>query len=299
MNESILENNYHKSVLTKEVIQYLSPVENGVYIDATFGAGGHTRAILETNKTCTVIAFDWDKNALEHNGQKLIDKFGDRLQLISGNFGRVSTLLKKNKIDSIDGILADFGTSQFQIHNLPGFSFNVDSPLDMRMSPGHFKVTAYDIINRASENELAQIFYTYGQETKSRKIARAIVEYRQINRSIVSTKELANVILKACPGPRKAIHPATKVFQALRIVVNDELNNIKSLLAQSVKILNCSGRIVCISFHSLEDRIVKQFFKENRTFNVLTPKVVTASVEEIDINPSSRSAKLRAAQKVC
>lgn len=292
-------NIYHKPVLINEVLQYLAPQPGGHYVDVTFGSGGHTSAILDAEPTCKVTAIDWDKNAIEINGPALEQKYGDRLQLLWGSFSHLTQILKKANIKQIDGIVADFGTSQYQITNQAGFSFNVETPLDMRMSSGHHKITAYDIVNRASEEELSKIFYDYGQEFSSRKIAKAIVIYRRENGPIKTTKQLADVITTIIPKFSRKVHPATKVFQALRIVVNDELNNIKSLLTQLPNILAEHGRIVCISFHSLEDRIVKQFFKtHSQIFKVLTDGIVTASPEELALNPSSRSAKLRAAEKV-
>lgn len=291
---------YHKAVLVKEVIHYLNPKPNGLYVDVTFGGGGHTRAILKYEPKCKLIAMDWDKDALDLNSPKIEEEFPDRVRFLWGNFGRISILLKKINISKVDGILADFGTSQYQLAQKPGFSFYIDSPLDMRMSPAHQKITAYEIVNKASELELAKIFFDYGQETFSRKIARKIVETRSNKGPIRTTKQLAQIV-ENIKGSKKGkiIHPATKVFQALRIVVNDELNNIKSLLKQSINLLKINGSIVCISFHSLEDQIVKDFFRLNSDkFRVLTEKVVTASKEEIKENISARSARLRAAIRI-
>jgi 16S rRNA (cytosine1402-N4)-methyltransferase len=290
---------YHTSIMVHEVIQYLAPRPGGHYVDATFGAGGHTRAILDAQPTCTVIALDWDTAALELNGPALKQEYGDRLQLLWGSFGHITHLLKKAGVGKVDGIVADFGTSQFQLTQGVGFSFNVDTPLDMRMSPGHYQVTAYDIVNKASEAELTKIFYEYGQERNSRKIARTLVGYRKDQGPIKTTKELADIVTSIIPRSGRTIHPATKVFQALRIVVNDELNNIKSLLTQSVDLLLAHGCLICITFHSLEDRIVKQFLKSHSSvFHPLTRRVVTPSEEERARNPSSRSAKLRAAERI-
>jgi 16S rRNA (cytosine1402-N4)-methyltransferase len=289
----------HKSVLVEEVIEYLKPVANGIYVDATFGGGGHTRAILSHEPNCTVIGLDVDRDAIDINGPLLQEEFPDKVKLLWGNFSQIKKLLKKAGITQLDGILADFGTSQFQIEHQEGFSFNVDSPLDMRMSPGHTKVTASEIVNKASAEELATIFFTYGEEHNSRKIARAIVSYRIEHGPIKTTSQLSKIVKSIIPPYSRSVHPATKVFQALRIVVNDELNSIKSLLTQSIDLLKPQGRIVCISFHSLEDRIVKQFFKQHQdSLNILTQKVVTATEQELDRNPSSRSAKLRAAEKI-
>ncbi|HBR70168.1 TPA: 16S rRNA (cytosine(1402)-N(4))-methyltransferase [Candidatus Dependentiae bacterium] len=295
-------NRYHKSVLVNEVLFYLNPQPKGIYIDATFGGGGHTRAILTKEPTCRVIAFDWDRVALEKHAAEIKEEFGERITLLWGNFAQMQRLLKKElNITQVDGILADFGTSQAQIFEKEGFSFAVDSFLDMRMSPAHQKMTAAYVINNASERELATIFFEFGEERYSRKIARAIVEERK-KHAIERTKHLADLI-ESVLGKRGHIHPATKVFQALRIYVNKELDNIKMLLQQSLELLSEGGRLVCISFHSLEDRLVKRFLVEhpclvgNKGFEILTKNIVVATEEEIGENPSSRSARLRAAQR--
>jgi len=290
---------YHKSVLVKEVLEYLDPQPNKLYVDVTFGGGGHTRAILEKETKCKVIAIDWDKNALEKNGALLQEEFPGRLTLIWGNFAQLIKLLKKENITSVDGILADFGTSQYQITNLPGFSVYKEAFLDMRMSNSHHQTTAADVINRASQKQLEEIFFNLGEERNSKKIASFIVENRRYKK-IETVGQLIDIIERAFPSDYKKkskIHPATRVFQALRIYVNDELENINSFLVATLSVLNSGGRLVCISFHSLEDRLVKQFLKNHKSsFEILTKKVVTASPEEIQINLSSRSAKLRAAR---
>ncbi len=288
---------YHITVMPEEVRTYLAPKPHGVYIDATFGGGGHTNVILQAEPTCTVIGIDWDAHALELNAPALIEAYGERFIPMAGSFSHLNRILKKLSITHVDGIIADFGTSQFQIKNLPGFSFTVPTPLDMRMSPGHYKITAYDVVNKATEDELAQIFFDYGEERASRKIARLIVEQRKI-KPIATTTDLAQLVMKIIKPYSRSIHPATKIFQALRIFVNDELNNIRSLLAASLTVLNPGGRLVCISFHSLEDRIVKQYFKAHpEELTILTKKVIQATPEELSRNPSSRSAKLRAAER--
>ena len=290
---------YHIPVLTNEVLEYLDPQPGKVYVDATFGGGSHTRAILKKEPKCTVIAFDWDTIALEKNRESIEEEFPGRVKFIWGNFAHIIRILQKEKIGKVDGVLADFGTSQYQIHQRAGFSFATDTPLDMRMSPSHQKVTASDIVNRASEKELAEIFWLYGEERFSRHVARAIVEYRKTER-IKTTAQLVDIIGKIISRKGKKIHPSTKVFQALRIVVNKELENIASFLKASIKVVKPGGRIVCISFHSLEDRLVKQFFKQETlglaTVKILTKKVVTASPEELEENRASRSARLRAAE---
>jgi len=299
-----MKNTYHKPVLVKEVLEYIDPQPNGLYIDVTFGGGGHTRAILEAEPTCKVVACDWDKIALETNAEKLADEFGDRVQFIWGNFAHLYKLLKKEKITNIDGILADFGTSQDQIFNREGFSFAIDSPLDMRMSPAHQRLTAADIVNRFSEQKLAQMFFDLGEERFSRQIARAIVQDR-VQARFKTTKQLATLIERVVPAHkgRRKVHPATRVFQALRIHVNHELENIQAFLMGSLRLLKPGGRLVCISFHSLEDRLVKRFFQEHSSmpgregFELLMKKVVVAGDEEVEENPSSRYARLRAAKK--
>lgn len=299
---SILKNlKAHKPVLMNEVLEYLDIRPGKTYLDVTFGSGGHTRAILEKEPTCKVVAFDWDSKAIENFGAPLQEEFGDRLQLVWGNFGHLYKLLKKNDIESVDGILADFGTSQIQIANTAGLSVFKDTPLDMRLSPAHFQVTAADIINKATEEKLAQIFFQLGQEAKARQIARAIVAQRS-NHRFKTTGQLVDLVESIIPNKgKRSIHPATKVFQALRIYVNHELDNIEAFFPAAIKALNTNGRLVCISFHSLEDRIVKQVFKDQehtKTLEVLTPKVITASDQELAENPSARSAKLRAAKKI-
>jgi 16S rRNA (cytosine1402-N4)-methyltransferase len=295
-------NTYHIPVLVNEVLEYLNPQPNRTYLDVTFGGGGHTTAILEKEPTCKVIAMDWDKQALEKNAPPLQEKYGHRFKTIWGNFAQISKLLKKEKIEKVDGILADFGTSQFQIFHQAGFSFQQDSPLDMRMSQAHHYFKASDIVNRFTPKELEKIFRELGEERYARKIAHAIAEHRK-REKFRTTKQLADLIESIIPQHRMKyrkhkIHPATKVFQALRIVVNKELENIEQFLKHAIQFLNIKGIIVCISFHSLEDRIVKNFFKEKKDeLLILTKKPITATEKEISSNPSSRSAKLRAAEK--
>lgn len=300
MTQEIKKLNYHKSVLTKEVVENLQIKPNGLYIDATFGGGGHTKAILKTNSTCKVVAIDWDQIAIETNAQIIQKEYKDRFKIIWGNFALLYRLLKKEKISQVDGILADFGTSQFQIHSKSGFSFQKKTPLDMRMSSAHSKITAADILNTFSENDLSSIFFELGEEQNAKKFARAIVAKRK--KTLFKTTEQLTELIESLVPPfilsKKRIHPATKVFQALRIFVNKELDNIQSFLKASISFLRPGGRICCISFHSLEDRIVKRFFKENPTkLNIITKKPITPTEQEIKNNPSSRSAKLRTAEK--
>lgn len=287
----------HKSVLVDEVVKYLDPQAGETYLDVTFGAGGHTRAILEAQPGCSVIGMDWDTVSLETYGVPMAEEFGKRLSLAWGNFSLLYRVVKREHIKKVDGILADFGTSQMQITGRPGFSFSRDTPLDMRMSPSHQQITAAHIIASATETELSDIFFMYGEERYSRKIARLIVQERKL-KPITTTAQLAALVTTAVSSKRGRNHPATRVFQALRIAVNKELENITSFLAEAIRVLKPGGRLVCISFHSLEDRLVKQFFKDKERegiLEIITPKVVTASEQELYRNPSSRSACLRAA----
>lgn len=291
---------YHKPVLMNEVLEYLDIKPGKTYLDVTFGTGGHTRAILEKEPTCSVIAFDWDLDELERYGDPLKEEFGDRLTLIWGNFALLYKLLKKAGVTSVDGILADFGTSQIQIAERSGISFSRDTPLDMRLSPAHYQETAADIVNIMSEKDLRELFWELGEEQQARPIARAIIVARE-KKKIETTGQLVEIIKKAVPFSGKSrIHPATKVFQALRMYVNKELENMQSFLVAAIRALKPQGRLVCISFHSLEDRHVKQFFKDQErllALEIITPKVVKPTLEEVALNPSSRSACLRVAQK--
>ena len=289
---------YHIPVLVNEVLDGLNIQSDGIYLDVTFGGGGHTQKILETDPTVKVVGLDWDKNAIDR-GEQLVEEFPGRLTLIWGSFAHLYKILKKHKVGPFNGILADFGTSQFQIHERDGFSFNTDTPLDMRMSTAHYKTTAAHIINYAVEQELCEIFWKYGEERNTKEIVRLILQTRQ-KKKITTTKQLAQLILKVS-GPRKGkIHPATRVFQALRIFVNKELDNIEAFLPTALKSLVPGGRFACISFHSLEDRIVKQYFKEqenNGIVKIISKKAIKASEKEREGNSSARSAKMRVIEK--
>ena len=289
----------HKSVLLEESVDLLDIKPGGIYIDATFGGGGHTKAILQKCSEINVIAIDWDKKAIETNGEILKEKFGNRLKLVWANFAKLYLVLKKEKIDKVDGILADFGTSRNQILEGIGFSFKTNTFLDMRMSPAHQRITAADVLKSTSERDLQNIFFKYGEEKKSKFVARKIIETRKIN-PIETTRQLAELVesvIRRKPGQR--IHPATKIFQALRIFVNKELENIDSFLKSAIHHLKIGGKIVCISFHSLEDRIVKNIFAQNsEILEIDKKKLILPSGEEIERNKSSRSAKMRAARKI-
>ncbi|MDR1122643.1 MAG: 16S rRNA (cytosine(1402)-N(4))-methyltransferase RsmH [Endomicrobium sp.] len=288
---------YHTSVMPLEVSQYLVNNMKGLYVDCTFGAGGHTFYLLNKFEKIKIIALDWDE-AASNRFFELREGFNGKIVFARDNFRNIKSVLAGMKVNKIDGILADIGVSSKQFGDLKrGFSFN-SNVLDMRMDKRN-TLTAKEIINSYSSDDLADIFYKYGEERKSRQIADAIILRRR--RGIISTAlELRDIVcsVKRCDG---RINPATKVFQALRIFVNDELGNLEALLSDVPKLLNQYGRIVLISFHSLEDRIIKQDFKKNVSdgiYKLLTKKVITVSKEEVYSNPRSRSAKIRVAEKV-
>ncbi|MDQ5940586.1 MAG: rRNA (cytosine1402-N4)-methyltransferase [Candidatus Dependentiae bacterium] len=292
-------NTYHTTVLLEEAVEHLALKPGGTYLDATFGGGGHTRKILSTEPTCRVIALDWDKEAIQRNAPALEQEFGNRFIAEWGNFAHCYKLLKKHNITKLDGVLSDFGTSAFQIRHEDGFSFNKDTPLDMRMSKGHHYFNAAYIVNRFSQEQIADIIYKYGEDPLSRRIAAAIVAARTTGTKFETTKQLADLIQKLVPvRGYQRIHPATKTFQALRIFVNKELENIELFLKNVLPLVKQGGTIVCISFHSLEDRIVKDFFRNHpMELETITRKPITPHEEEVSRNRASRSAKLRAAKK--
>ena len=304
----------HHPVMLSEVIELLRPRDGGFYVDGSFGGGGHARAILEA-ADCAMLAIDRDSDAIKR-GAALAQDFPDRLTLMQGRFGDLAALLARASIERVDGITFDAGVSSFQLDEpARGFSFQHDGALDMRMDYQAGE-PASDFVNRLSEHELAHIIGVYGEEKIAKKIARAIVKARNKNQ-IRSTKQLVEVILSV--RPRRAhdrIHPATRTFQALRIFINDELAELSQGLVAAEQILSEGGRLVVISFHSLEDRIVKNFFKArcgqtgagvNRhqpaakfppaSFEVLTKSPQRSSEAEIRSNARARSARLRAAQR--
>lgn len=279
----------HKAVLQKEVLQYLDPKPNENFIDCTIGGSGHTISILDKNKpNGKVLGIEADPQLY----QKLKFKDLKRLILINDSYINLKKIVEKNKFSQINGILFDLGMSSWHLEESGrGFSFMRNEPLDMRYNPENL-LTAEEIINQWPEPKILKILKEYGEERFARKIAERIVKERPIK----TTFQLVEIIKKATPR-RTKIHPATRTFQALRIAVNDELNNLRKVLPQAIEILASRGRIVIISFHSLEDRIVKNFFREERDIEIITKKPITTSEEEIKINPRSRSAKLRAAVK--
>jgi 16S rRNA (cytosine1402-N4)-methyltransferase len=296
----------HVPVLLKEAIDFLNVRRGGTYIDATVGLGGHSYEIAKRlGAPGHLIGLDKDPAALEIAKAKLEGSAGvppasadwPKVTLMQCSFAEVGERFGKN---FADGLLADIGVSTLQLNDAArGFSFQADGPLDMRMDPQSER-TAEQVVNHLDERELADVIYEFGEERRSRRIARAIVRSRPIR----STAHLADVISAAARpmnSESRRIHPATRTFQALRIFVNRELDDLRALLAAAPRILKPGGRVVVISFHSLEDRIVKDAFREaakQRSLSVLTRKPLRATEEESDRNPRARSAKLRAAEKV-
>ena len=297
----------HLPVMLKEVLEMLAPRDGARYVDGTFGGGGYASAILEA-ADCQVLGIDRDPQAIAR-GQALVERFGGRLTLVQGEFSRMDEFTRES-----DGVVLDLGVSSFQFDQpARGFSFREDGPLDMRMSLSG--ESAADVVNSADERTLAQIIARYGEEKNARRIARAIIAARPIT----GTAQLAALVSDA-QGPaalRLAIHPATRTFQALRIHVNDELGELERGLQAALEILKPEGRLVVVSFHSLEDRMVKHFLSQRSTsaprasrhapvaapqhkpaFKLLTTRPLTPSAAELASNPRARSAKLRAGLKL-
>lgn len=299
----------HIPVLLQEVLDQLSPQDNKIYVDATFGLGGYSKSILDAAK-CNVIGIDRDPDAIAR-GQDLVKKYNGRLKLIHGRFSAIDSLISQ----PVDGVVFDLGVSSPQLdEGIRGFSFMQDGPLDMRM--GQDGMSAADIINTASETDLADIIFHYGEERLARRIAKKIVNTRTIS-PITTTKQLSNLVAEVVPRQKHGINPATRTFQAFRIKVNDELTEVEVGLKAAFNRLKPSGRLVVVSFHSLEDRIVKNFFNDlsgkkvshsrhvpvteamtKTMFKVLTKKPVAPSDTECAKNPRARSAKLRAGEKL-
>jgi 16S rRNA (cytosine1402-N4)-methyltransferase len=302
----------HDPVLFQEVMEVLKPVPGGVYVDGTIGAGGHSRGILERSAPDGIlIGFDRDPAALALAESNLAE-FSDRVTLIHSSYlDLVSHLNKQNK-HHIDGILIDLGLSSMQLDSPErGFSFRHEAPLDMRFDPGQ-SFSASDLVNESTREELTEIIFTYGEEKFSRRIAAAIIA----NRPLATTKELAELIKRVVPHSRSKIHPATRTFQALRIVVNNELDALEAFLPAALGVLKPGGRLAVIAFHSLEDRIVKGFFRQESRDCICPPELPICVCEnkarikeisrrpirpedsEIVENPRARSAKMRAAEKI-
>ena len=285
----------HRSVLPRETLDLLSPQSGEVWVDATVGAGGHTRLIAErVGPAGRVIGLDQDPGMLERAKLNLV---GLPVELLHANFDQMVAALKNMGVHEVDGVLADLGFASDQVDEAErGLSFQQDGPLDMRLDPTSGE-SAANLIARENEFELAKIFFEYGEERHSRRVARKIVETRKQS-PIHTTKQLADLV-RSCVPREKGRHfdPATRVFQGLRIAVNDELGSLERLLAQLPRIMKPGGRVGIISFHSLEDRRVKQAFQDRETWEPLTKKPVIAGEDEVRDNPRSRSAKLRVARR--
>ncbi|HEX4259729.1 MAG TPA: 16S rRNA (cytosine(1402)-N(4))-methyltransferase RsmH [Acetobacteraceae bacterium] len=301
----------HIPVLATELVRALAPVDGGVYCDGTFGGGGHAAAILAA-ADCTLFAIDRDPNAIAR-GAALAASYPGKLHLLQGSFGDLLNLLAPRGVGRLDGVVLDLGVSSFQLDDpARGFSFRADGPLDMRMA--RQGVSAADLVNTLPEAELADTLYRLGEERASRRIARAIIAARA-EAPIMTTGRLAAIIRGVLPPDRSGNHPATRSFQALRILVNDELGEIERALEQAASLLAPGGRLVVIAFHSLEDRLVKQFMLAQAgrapspsrhdprghiapgappRFSLLTQRAVRPGAAELAANPRARSARLRA-----
>ncbi len=307
---------HHESVLAKEILQHLHPREDGLIVDGTLGNGGHTELILKnTAPGLRVLGIDRDEQAIERAGKRLAP-FRNRVTLIHGNFSDIKNILKKANVMNVDGLLLDLGVSSPQLDSPErGFSFMRNGPLDMRMDSTQ-KTTAADLLVKLSDEELVLVIKEYGEERFAKRIVRAIRKAQEQN-PITTTLQLSNIVSGVTHTPRPAkIHPATRTFQALRIAVNNELEHIKSALSDSLKVLSASACIMVISFHSLEDRIVKNFFKDEEKgcvcpprlpvcacghktrLKIITRRPVTPASEEVKRNPRASSSKLRVAERV-
>jgi 16S rRNA (cytosine1402-N4)-methyltransferase len=300
----------HIPVLGREAVEMLAPRDGGIYLDATFGAGGYSRAILDVEGT-RVIGIDRDRTAIS-GGFDLVDRSAGRLTLVEDRFSHLAEVCAAQGLSSVDGVVMDVGVSSMQLDQAErGFSFRQGGPLDMRM--GHDGPTAADVIAVASEADLANIIYIFGEERYSRAVAKAIVAARK-EAPIETTRALADIVSKVVWPKPGEIHPATRTFQALRIFVNEELDELHLALAAAERVLKPGGRLVVVSFHSLEDRIVKNFLVARAkagggsrhlpevnqaapSFIILTKRPVTAGGDEVSANPRARSAKLRAAER--
>ena len=307
----------HRPVLLRETIELLRPERGGLFIDGTLGLGGHTEAILEASVATRVIGIDRDREALRLATERLA-RFGERFRGVHSDFREMERVVAESGGEEVRGILVDLGVSSLQFDAAErGFSFRQDAPLDMRMDAGSDEETAADLLQRLPEEEIARIFFEYGEERLSRRIARWIVERRERGEPIKGTRELAELVARAV-GWRKTekTHPATRTFQALRIAVNRELEGLGQFVERAIDLLEPDGRFVAISFHSLEDRVMKQALRRlsghcecpprvpvcscgaRRAVEILTRRPLTPGANEIEENPRARSAKLRACRKI-
>jgi 16S rRNA (cytosine1402-N4)-methyltransferase len=307
----------HRPVLLGETMKFLAPERGGLFVDCTVGLGGHSETILESSDETRVIGIDLDTEALTFVRQRLV-RFGDRFRAFHANFRQIAQVLEDAGESSPQGILADLGVSSLQFDSSDrGFSFRFDAPLDMRMDPSSGDDTAAELLLSLPEAEIANIIFEFGEERHSRKIARRIVKRREQGNPVTTTKELAELVQHSV-GPKKhyQLHPATRTFQALRIAVNRELEGLGEFIETAVDLLTPGGCFVGISFHSLEDRILKRELRRlaghcdcpprqpvcscgaRRAVEILTRRPITPTEEEIEVNARARSAKLRAATKL-
>lgn len=307
----------HTSVLLAETIDFVGAKRGGMFVDATLGLGGHTEAILLASEKASVLGLDQDVSAIDLASKRL-EAFGNRVQIVHSNFASLEQVLSETGIGKVDGIIADLGVSSLQLDSEErGFSFRFDAPLDMRMDQTSDEPTAAELLATLPEVEIADIIYRYGEERFSRRIARWIVEKREAGTPVTTTNELVALIERSVRrSPKDKIHPATRTFQALRIAVNRETEILEQFLLDAIENLKPDGRLVIISFHSLEDRIVKHVFQKMsgkcscpprlplcmcgavKKVEVLTRKPVPAGDEETAANPRARSAKLRAVKRI-
>jgi 16S rRNA (cytosine1402-N4)-methyltransferase len=307
----------HRPVLLEETLKYLAPEGGGLFVDCTVGLGGHSEAILLASDRTRVVGIDLDLEALEY-ARKRLASFKDRFVAVHANFRQLEDVLRQAHEKDPHGILVDLGVSSLQFDSSErGFSFRFDAPLDMRMNRTGEDATAADLLSQLPEAELARIIFEFGEERHSRRIARRIVQRREQGRPVATTKELADLVQQIVAGKKRhQIHPATRTFQALRIAVNQELEGLGEFVESAVDLLIPGGHFVGISFHSLEDRILKRELRRlsghcecpprqpvcscgaRRTVEILTRRPVTAKPAEIESNPRARSAKLRACRKL-
>ncbi len=306
----------HRSVLLRETIELLAAKRGGLFVDCTVGLGGHSDAILQASSDAQVLGIDRDEEALELARQRLA-QYGSRFRAVHADFRELTRVLATAKVRQVRGVLADLGVSSLQLDSPSrGFSFRHEAPLDMRMDMSRGE-TAAELLGRLSEVEIARLIFEYGEEPRSRRIARTIVQRRERGEPVKTTTDLANLVERAIgAGKKRRIHPATRTFQALRIAVNAELENLDRFISEAVDHLEPDGRLAVISFHSLEDRIVKRTLLKlsgrcqcpprlpkcicgaAKIVEILTKRAVAPSADEIEENPRARSAKLRGARKI-
>jgi 16S rRNA (cytosine1402-N4)-methyltransferase len=305
----------HHPVLLRETIEFLAVERGGLFVDCTVGLGGHSEAILQTRFDAQVLGIDRDEEALEL-ARKRLAKFGGRFRAVHADFRELTRVLATAKVEAVRGILADLGVSSLQLDSPSrGFSFRHEAPLDMRLDQSSGE-TAAELLGRLSEVEIARLIFEYGEERHSRRIARRIVGRREVGQPIQTTTELAALVERAIGGKQRRIHPATRTFQALRIAVNRELEGLDRFVVDAIDSLEPHGRLAVISFHSLEDRIIKRTLLKlsgrcqcpprtpqcscgaRKAIEIMTRRPVTPNQIEIDENPRARSAKLRVAAKL-